>query len=130
MKSLKNWSLLVFIVAFLHASLIMGFFSKVPLIGNAVLVRLIENNPNPLETIPFRAYMIAGGLLWDLKIGEKIADAVYQPVLKEALRNDKVAVLFDIYKVNIVVLVSLLSAIVFGSLARTRSKKQKKTQFS
>jgi hypothetical protein len=130
MKSLKNWSLLVFIVAFFHASLIMGFFSKVPLIGNAVLVRLIEKNHNPLETIPFRAYMIVGGLLWDIKIGETIADAVYQPVLKEAVRNDKVAVLFDIYRVNIVVLVSLLSAIVFGSLARTQSKKQKKIPFS
>ena len=97
----------------------MGFYVNLGVIGKLVSVRLIENNPNPLESIPFSIYMAIGDVLWDSGIAEKIFDPIYSP----ALKNDEPSFLFDIKASNTIVLISLTVFIVLGIFTKTKRKK-------
>lgn len=124
---MRKLALIVFIISFLHACLLMGFFQNIPIVGGALVKNMIQDNPNVLEYIPYQIYSGVGYVLWKAGAADLIGKNIYWPIVKETIRHRELRplrYLLNLSLTNIVVLISLALFILLGFVKKAKKKQE------
>lgn len=122
MRLLRNLSLIVFLVGFIHASILVGGVYTIPVVGQ-VFKSYLANSGDPWKSIPMQVYGRVGTEIWGYEPVAGLLKEHYGPLTTRAGRhlNPKTnSVGFDLDLANYVVLGALGGFILFGLLAPRR----------
>lgn len=114
MRTFRWLCLIVFLLAFIHTSLLVGAIEQLPL-GANVLEAHLKQTRGPLLAYPVKIYGVAGGLVWDSGGIDWILSQVYRPLLKRVGEQSGVETalkVLDIGLWNTITLVSLAVTVV------------------
>jgi hypothetical protein len=135
MRVLKWISLVVFVLLFLHACIVTGFFFSLPL-GSDLYQQYLKHNRGPLVRYPVTVYGKIGAPLWKNDTISPGLKEVYRPMLETTVRPHAKGPLkdvplrvrlrlFDINVVNIAVLACLvLTVVLFLATAGSRERRR------
>ncbi len=120
---IRSLTFLVFVVTFIHVSVLVGALNRAPVIGSAFKAGAAQDD-RLYVSIPMKAYGSVGALLWKTKAAAGLIKEVYAKIFKEGIQRLKPGEfkgLADIYLWNKVVLASLGIFLVLTILRRRRS---------
>lgn len=118
----RTLAFVVFVITFLHVSILVGAIQKTPIIGPALKAGTAQDD-RLYVSIPMKVYGAAGALLWKTETASGIIKNIYSKIFTEGIQRLKpkeMKGLADIYLWNKVVLVSLGVFIVFTVFRRRR----------
>ena len=119
---IRTLAFIVFLVAFLHVSILVGAVEKTPLIGSAVKAGMAQDD-RLYVSIPMKVYSAVGGMLWGNETLSGLIKDLYSNIFKEGIQRLKPKEfkgLADIYLWNKVVLAGLGVFLALSVLRRRR----------
>ncbi len=119
---IRTLALIVFVISFIHVSILVGAVEKTPLVGPAVKAGMAQDD-RIYVSVPMKIYGAAGGLLWKNETLAVVIKELYSKISKEGihrLKPKEFKGIFNIYLWNKVVLVSLGVFLVMSILGRRR----------
>ena len=119
---IRSLAFIVFVVAFLHVSALVGAIQKTPVIGSAIKAGTAQDD-RFYVSVPMKVYGAVGGAMWSTETVAGILKEIYSKIFKEGLQRLKPKEfkgIADIYLWNKVVLVSLGIFLVLSVLRRRR----------
>ncbi len=120
---LRSLAFIVFVVAFLHVSVLVGAIEKTPVIGSAVKAGTAQDD-RLYVSVPMKVYGAVGGALWKSETVAGILKEIYSKIFKEGIQRLKPKEfkgIADIYLWNKVVLISLGALIGLSIIRRRRN---------
>ena len=115
MRPLRWLCLAVFLLAFLHTSLVVGMIHQLPL-GGPVYENLLKQTRGPLVYYPAKVYGVVGRMMWGSGYIDQVLSGVYRPLLQklgDEAGAQGVLRVVDVGLWNAVTLVSLALTILF-----------------
>jgi hypothetical protein len=82
LRLLRWLSLAIFLLAFVHTSLVVGMIHQVPL-GGPVHERFLEQTQGPLVTYPAKVYGLAGRAMWRSGYVDRVLTQLYRPLVQK-----------------------------------------------
>jgi hypothetical protein len=119
---IRNLSFIVFLLAFLHVSILVGAIEKTPVVGPSFKAGIAQDD-RLYVSLPMKAYGAVGGFLWSNESVSGIIKEIYSKIFKEGiqrLKPNEFKGLADIYLWNKVVLAGLGVFIVLSFMRRRR----------
>ncbi len=120
---IRTLAFIVFVIVFLHVSILVGAVQKTPLIGAAHKLGTAQDD-RLYVSLPMKVYGAVGDQLWKSDTVSGIIKEIYSKIFTEGIQRLKISELkglADIYLWNKVVLVSLGVFVVFTVFRRRRS---------
>lgn len=111
MKSLSRICTAVFFLALFHSWFLAGAVFSIPVYGKTQHKMLIDNNKNPLESIPITFYEEVAKRLKKWTPTRKMMSHVYKPRIKTAMKKENKGILpfyYDLKGMNAMVLMMLI----------------------
>lgn len=120
MRLLRWLFLVVFVLAFLHTSLVVGMIHQLPL-GGQLYEGHLQKTSSPVVYYPAKVYGFMGRLIWNSGTVDWILERIYRPIFQKVGQeagSEKALKILDVRLWNIVTLASLaltlLSFVVAG----------------
>ena len=119
---LRILAFLVFVVTFLHVSILVGAIEQTPVVGPAFKAGVAQDD-RFYVSLPMKIYGTVGGMLWGFESAAGVIKEIYSRIFREGfqrLKPGEFTGLADIYLWNKVVLASLGAFLVLSVIRRRR----------
>ena len=119
----RSLALFVFVVTFIHVSVLVGAITRTPVIGPAFKAGAAQDD-RLYVSIPLKVYGPVGEFMWKNETVAGLIKEVYSKIFKQGiqrLKPEEFKGLADIYLWNKVVLISLGTFLVLAVLRRRRN---------
>ena len=124
MRRFRWLFLVIFVLAFLHTSLVVGIIHQLPL-GGQVYENHLKKTQGPLLYYPAKVYGFTGRLIWSSGSIDWILTKIYRPLFRkvgEEAGAEKALKILDVGLWNIVTLVSLALTLVLFLMPGKRKR--------
>ena len=119
---IRTLAFIVFVITFIHVSILVGALNRTPVIGPAFKAGTAQDD-RLYVSIPLKVYGSFGSLLWKSETGAGLIKEVYTKIFKEGIQRLKpgeLKGLANIYLWNKVILASLGVFFILTVLRRRR----------